>query len=88
MAPELAVNLRESIGTLARWRLRLSEFEFGVVHRASVKRQAGDALPRLPTSAKTSTLLEDDQNLLVIEAIHSICSELRRYAVLATHKSA
>lgn len=37
-------NLADVPGKLARWRLRLTEFEFDVVPRASVKLQAADTL--------------------------------------------
>lgn len=37
-------NLSDASGRLAQSRLRLSEFDFGLVHRASVKRHAADAL--------------------------------------------
>lgn len=37
-------------GDLARWRLQLSEFDFGVVPRAGVKLQPAEALSCLPLS--------------------------------------
>lgn len=44
------LNLSDSTGRFARWRLCLSEFEFDVVHKAGVKHQAADALSRLPAT--------------------------------------
>lgn len=45
----------------ARWRLRLWEFEFDIVHRAGIKHQETDTLSRLPTKdTKTRPLDEKD----------------------------
>lgn len=43
------LHLVNATGKLARWRLRLSEFEFDVVQRTSIRDQAADTLLRLET---------------------------------------
>ena len=54
------LNLADSSGRLARWRLRLTEFEFDIVHRAGIKHQAADALSRLETTSTDETELRDE----------------------------
>lgn len=39
-------TMSDASGELARWRLRLSQLEFGVVHYASSELQAADAMSR------------------------------------------
>lgn len=46
-------------GKLARWRRRLSEFKFNVVHFAGIKHQATHAMSRLPTDKTNKTKLDD-----------------------------
>eukprot|EP00178_Gracilaria_changii_P000278 TRINITY_DN10329_c0_g1_i1.p2 TRINITY_DN10329_c0_g1~~TRINITY_DN10329_c0_g1_i1.p2 ORF type:complete len:220 (-),score=11.84 TRINITY_DN10329_c0_g1_i1:813-1472(-) len=46
--------------SVARWRLRLSEFEFDVVYRAGVKHQAPDALSRMDIDGLDNSPLNDD----------------------------
>ena len=41
------LNLADAKGRLAGWRLRLSEYDFVVEHRAGIKHQAAEALSRL-----------------------------------------
>lgn len=43
-----------------------------MIHRAGLKHQADDALPRLPTNWSNTTAFEDDLPLLVIETPNSI----------------
>lgn len=43
-------NLADAIGRSARWRLRISEFEFNVLYWAETKCQAGEALLRMLSS--------------------------------------
>lgn len=49
-----------------RWKLRLTEFDFEIDHRATFKHQAVDAIPRLPTNRLDHTLLEDDKHILAV----------------------
>lgn len=43
-------SLTDSTGNPARWRLRLSELKYNVVHNAAMKDQAADALSLLKTA--------------------------------------
>ena len=61
------LNMADATGKLARWRLRLAEYEFDVVHRAGVKHQAADALSRLPTDGEDKAPLDDEIPVLVIQ---------------------
>jgi len=51
------LNLNDTTARLTRWRLRLMEFEFEVVHRKGIKHQAADALSRLETSGFRTSYL-------------------------------
>lgn len=53
-------------GTLAHWRLRLSELEFGVVHRAGTIHQAAEALSQLATDNEDNTPFMDDVPVLLV----------------------
>lgn len=53
-------------GKLSRWLLRLSEFDFGILHSAGVKQQAADALSRLETIGIENALLDDDLPVFLI----------------------
>lgn len=44
------LKLSDAVGKLARWLLWLMQYDFEIVHRADVKRQAADALSRLPSA--------------------------------------
>jgi len=73
------LNLSDASGKLQRWRLRLLEFEFDVVHRPGIKHQAADALSRLNTQGEDEEPLEDEVPTLLIatEAVeadeHEVC---------------
>ena len=60
------MNLANASGRLARWRLRLQEFDFEVVHRAGSVHMAPDAMSRLPTDGADDSELNDDVPVLVI----------------------
>lgn len=44
----LILDLKETTGHLAQWRLDLLKFDFEVVHRLGMYHQATNAMPRLP----------------------------------------
>lgn len=48
------------MGKLERWRLRLQELEFDVVHRPGPQQIVPDALLRLPTPDHDTTPIDDD----------------------------
>lgn len=54
---------------LARWWLRLSEFDFDIIHRAGMKNQAACALSRLEAEGKNCTDITDDVPVVTIDAI-------------------
>lgn len=56
--------MTDATKNLARWRLRLSEFEFDSVHRAVVKHHVADALSRLPTTGNNDMPLTEDVPVL------------------------
>lgn len=56
----------DASGRLARWRLRLSEFDFYIVHRTGSKNQDVDAPSRLLTAETDGTKLKDRVPVLFI----------------------
>lgn len=50
------LNLSNSTDKLAQWQLCLSEFEFDIVHRVGIMRQAGDVLSRLKKTEEDESL--------------------------------
>ena len=60
------LNMDSATGQLARWRLRLAEFDYSVEFRPGIKNQAPDALSRLPTDGTDKTPLKDDIPVLAI----------------------
>lgn len=62
------LSLTESTGRLARWRLRLLQYDFDITHRAGIKHQAPDALSRLPTTASDESPVLNDLPLLCVDA--------------------
>jgi len=58
------LTMTDAKGKLERWRLRLSAFDYDVVHLPGVKHQAADALSRLETDTNP---IDDDLPLLVVE---------------------
>lgn len=60
--------MSDATGKLTRWRLRLSELELDVVHRARVKHYAVDALSRLPTSGADETMIDGKTTLLLLKS--------------------
>lgn len=51
------ISLTDASGRLERWRLRLMEYEFDIVHRHVIKYQAADALCRISADGEHTTPL-------------------------------
>lgn len=60
--------MADNTGRIARWHLRLSEYDFDIIQRAGVKHQAAGALSRLQTTGKDDTPPEVDLPLIAIDA--------------------
>lgn len=58
--------MADATGKLAQECLRLSEFEFFIVHRAGIKHEAADALSRRQSSCDGETPLDDEIPILTI----------------------
>lgn len=56
---------------LARWRLRLFEFDFDGVQQTGVRHQSTDALFQLPTDRTGETPVDDDLSVMVISTINN-----------------
>lgn len=54
------LNMADATGKLARWRLRLLEYDYEIQHRPGVKHQAADALSRVRTDGGDETELDDE----------------------------
>lgn len=52
---------------LAIWRLRLSVFDYDIVHRAGINHQAADSLSRFDTTGEDTQEVDDDVPLMVLE---------------------
>jgi len=61
------LSITPSEGRLARWRLRLSEFDFEVKYRPGVKNVVPDALSRLTTAGVDQTPLDEEIPTLLAE---------------------
>ena len=60
------LNIVDVSGRLARWRLRLSEYDFIVEYRPGRKNNLADGMSRMPTAAGDQRKLEDDIPCLAI----------------------
>lgn len=68
------LSMTEATGKPARWRLRLTEFEIDIVHRAGVKRKAADALSRLNTKGVDCPPMVDEVPVLAIPPKSFACA--------------
>lgn len=53
-------NLADLIWWMVRWKVRISEFGFEVVHKAGIKNKVADELSQLEIDGAGKTLLNDD----------------------------
>lgn len=65
------LNLAETTGRLACWRLYLSKFGSDIVRRAGTKDQAANALSSMPTNVLNATPIEDEIPMAVLETASS-----------------
>lgn len=61
------LNVTDSTRRLARWRLKLSEYESDVVHRPVIMHQPADGLSRLPATGGNRAPLENDLSILAVD---------------------
>ena len=54
------MNVTDPSSRLLRWRLRLSEFDFTVIHRKGILNRVADCLSRLNTTGHTTVDMEED----------------------------
>lgn len=54
------LDLVDASGRLARWLLRLSEFEYEVQYRPEIKRNVAYAMLRLNTDGLDTTIVDND----------------------------
>lgn len=60
--------MSDASGRLARWRLRPSKSEIGIMHRTGIKHQAADALSRLSKARTGNTIFYDEVTVLDLKA--------------------
>lgn len=68
--------LTDSTGQRARWRVRLSQLELNVVHRAGIKHWAADGLSPLETASKDRNPLEHDLPPYLIHNVNGLCTSV------------
>lgn len=73
------MNLSDASGRLARWRLRLLEYDFTVQYGKGAKNQIADAVSRLPTIGETPEGPDLDVPCFVVESTDRV-SVLPDYA--------
>lgn len=76
--------LSVATGVLGRWRLRLAEFYFDIVHRPDVKNQAADVFSKLETKGEDHTdinggipaasmKIDEDRNETIEVPTYTVC---------------
>jgi RNase H-like domain found in reverse transcriptase len=61
------LTISEPQGRLARWRIRLSEYDFEVKYKPGRCHQMADAMSRLPTEAYDESCIDDDIPCFALE---------------------
>ncbi len=64
---QVALFLAKAEGRLAKWRLRLAEFDFEVLFRPGVKQSVPDAFSRVETTNGDQGALEDEIPYFAVE---------------------
>lgn len=64
------LNLAGATGLLAQWRLRFTEYDFDIFHRAGIKRKAAGVLSRRVIGSQHYTDINGDISVTVITPIH------------------
>ena len=69
------MGITDVSGRLARWRLRLAEFDYTIEYRKGNKNQIADAISRLPTTGETGVPPDVEVPVLNIEHTFEIDEE-------------
>ena len=61
------LNLADSSGRLARWRLRLAEYDYELKYRPGIKHQLADGVSRLRTDGGDTEPVDDEVSCFVVQ---------------------
>lgn len=61
------MNIAERSGRLARWRLRISEFDYDIGYVERPKNALADCMSRIPTDVATTVTIEKDISCFIAE---------------------